>query len=54
MIYSVIKLVEVLNKVFIEIIPEILECIISTFISKNYDKIKRVYSSLKLLSSKQK
>ena len=32
--YSVIKIVEVLNKVFIEIITEILECIISSFIKK--------------------
>ena len=33
--YSMIKIVEVLNKVFIEIVTEILECIISSFISKN-------------------
>ena len=33
--YSMIKIVEVLNKVFIEIITEILECIISSFKSKN-------------------
>ena len=32
---SMIKIVEVLNKVFIEIITEILECMISGFISKN-------------------
>ena len=32
---SMIKIVEVLNKVFIEIITEILECIITNFISKN-------------------
>ena len=31
---SMIKIVEVLNKVFIEIITEILECTISSFISK--------------------
>ena len=41
---SMIKIVEVLNKVFIEIITEILECTISSFISKNKDKIKRVRS----------
>ena len=52
--YSVIKIVEVLNKVFIEIITEILECIISSFLSKNWDKIMRVCSLLKLLSSKHK
>ena len=33
--YSMIKIVEVFNKVFIEIITEILECIMSSFISKN-------------------
>ena len=33
--YSMIKIVEVLNKVFIEINTEILECIILSFISKN-------------------
>ena len=33
--YFMIKIVEVLNKVFIKIITEILECIISSFISKN-------------------
>ena len=33
--YSMIKIVEVFNKVFIEIITEILECIISSFIGKN-------------------
>ena len=32
---SIIKIVEILNKVFIEIITEILECIISNFVSKN-------------------
>ena len=33
--YSTIKIVEVLNKVLIEIITEILECITWSFISKN-------------------
>ena len=33
--YSMIKIVEVLSKVFIEIITEILECIILSFLSKN-------------------
>ena len=33
--YSMIKIVEVLSKVFIEIITETLECIILSFISKN-------------------
>ena len=32
---SMIKIAEFLNKVFIEIITEILECIISSFIRKN-------------------
>ena len=32
--YSMIKIVEVLNKVFIEIITEILECMMSSFVSK--------------------
>ena len=51
--YSVIKIVE-FPQVFIEIIAEILECIISSFLSKNWDKIKPVRSLLKLLSSKHK
>ena len=33
--YSIIKMVEVLNEVLIEIITEILECMISSFTSKN-------------------
>ena len=52
--YSMIKVVEVPNKVFIEIITGILECVISSFVSKSSDKIKRVCSLLKLLSSKHK
>ena len=52
--YSMIKIAEVFNKVFIEVITEILERIISSFTSKNEDKISRVRSLLKLLSSKHK
>ena len=52
--YPMIKIAEVFNKVFIEVITEILERIISSFISKNEDKINRVRSLLKLLSSKHK
>ena len=48
--YSMIKIVGVLNKVFIEIITEILVCTISSFVSKNEGKIKRVRSLLKLSS----
>ena len=33
--YSMIKIVEVINKAIIEIITEILKCIISSFIGKN-------------------
>ena len=33
--YSMIKIVEFPNKVFTEIITEILECIMSSFISKS-------------------
>ena len=51
--YSMIKIVEILNKAIVKIITEILECIISSFISKNPDKIKHVHSLLKL-SSKHK
>ena len=31
---SMVKIVEVVNKVFIESITEILECVISNFVSK--------------------
>ena len=42
--YSMIKIVVVLNKVLIEIITEILDCIIPGFMSINNDKIRCICS----------